>query len=52
MKVEVSWNVLDKDWWFHIGVSYDRTYYNEYKRVILIALGVVTIYIRFQNKIK
>jgi hypothetical protein len=50
MRIEIGWNKLDKDWWFHLGISYDHTYYHKQNRVILIALGIATIYIRFNKK--
>jgi hypothetical protein len=51
MEIKTEWNKLDKDWWFDLGICYERTYYNgDYNRVILIALGIATIYIRFNKK--
>jgi hypothetical protein len=50
MRIEIAWNKLDEDWWFHLGISYEHTHYNKYNRVASIALGIATIYIRFNKK--
>ena len=50
MKVELSLNELDNNWWFELGISYGNTAF-EYNKVLSIAFVFFTVYIRF-DKIK
>jgi hypothetical protein len=51
MKVEFSRNKLDNDWWFTIGISYQKTeFHDTYQKVFTIDLGFWTIYIRWDIK--
>lgn len=48
MKVEITLNTLDnKEWWFDIGLSYQRTPYTRTKQVFTIALLFFSVYIRW-----
>jgi hypothetical protein len=49
MKTEFSWNTLDDvEWWFDIGISYQKTHYHpEKRRVLAFAIGIATIYFRW-----
>jgi len=39
------------DWWFDLGISYNKTYYHHtYRRVVTIAVAFFSIYIRWKNK--
>jgi hypothetical protein len=47
MKIEIIWNELEGDWWFDLGISYQKTpYHPEYKRVIAFSFIIFSIYIR------
>jgi hypothetical protein len=48
MKVEFSRNKLDNDWWFSLGISYQRTEFHYiYNKAFTVDLGFWTIYIRW-----
>jgi|688.fasta_scaffold1888979_3 hypothetical protein len=50
MEVDVLLNEIEGDWWFDLGISYEKISFR-YKKVISIAFVFFTIYIRF-DKIK
>ncbi len=48
MKIEVSLNTLDdKEWWFNLGLSYDKVHYHEMKHVFTIGVIFFSIYVRW-----
>ena len=48
MNIELTLNTLDnKEWWFDIGMSYQKTHYHEKKRVFTIALVFFSVYVRW-----
>jgi len=48
--LSISLNELCGEWWFNLGVSYDKTKYTPpYKRVITIGIIFFSIYIRFSK---
>ena len=48
MKVEIVWNNIGGSWWFDLGISCQQTEYHHNKKMVFaIALGLVTIYIRW-----
>ena len=48
MDIECTLNRLEGEWWFDFGISYQRTeYHHKHKRVITIALLLVSLYIRW-----
>jgi hypothetical protein len=48
MKVEIVLNTLDnKEWWFDLGLSYQRTLHPRTKRVFTIALLFFSVYVRW-----
>jgi hypothetical protein len=48
MTLEFAVNRIDKEYWFDLGISYQRTeYHHNYGQVITIALGLASIYIRW-----
>jgi len=48
MKVEITLNTLDnREWWFDLGLSYQRTQYTRTKRVFTIALIFFSVYVRW-----
>jgi hypothetical protein len=48
MKVEIVWNNIGGSWWFDLGISCQQTEYHPNKKMVFaIALGLVTIYIRW-----
>ena len=49
MIIEVELHKLEKDWWIDLGISYSTTkLHPEYKKVIVIALIIISIYIRWK----
>lgn len=49
MKIEIWWNKLD-DWFFDLGISYQRTLYHPtHRHVFCIALGIVSINFRWKK---
>ena len=53
MKLEVALNTLDnKEWWYDLGISIQKTPYHENKRVCAVEFIFFTIYLRWgKNKI-
>ena len=53
MKIEIALNTLDnKDWWFDLGISIQKTPYHENKRVCAVGFIFFTIYLRWgKNKL-
>jgi hypothetical protein len=48
MKIEFNRNKLDNDWWFSLGISYQKTeFHSEFNKVCTIDLGFWTMYIRW-----
>jgi hypothetical protein len=49
MKFELELNTLDhKEWWFNLGICFQKTtHHPSHKWVIVLGLGVFSIYIRF-----
>ena len=47
VKIEISWNTIEDDSWYDLGISYQKAKYHKLKRVFTIALVVFSIYIRF-----
>jgi len=48
MKLEIIWNCLEGDWWFDLGISCQKTNYHHNKKMVFtIALGIMSIYIRW-----
>jgi hypothetical protein len=48
IKVETSVNRLDDDWWFELGITWQRTpYHREFGRLFSLGLGLFTIYFRW-----
>jgi hypothetical protein len=48
MKTEFVWNNFDGEWWFDIGISYQKTpFHPEKRRVLTFAIGIATIYFRW-----
>ena len=55
MKIECMWHTLSdadqwynfKEWWFELGISYQRTEYLTTKHVFAISLAVFSIYVRW-----
>lgn len=48
--MEIKWNELENEWWFDLGISYQRTpYHPKHKKVITISLIIFSIYIRWQK---
>ena len=49
MIIEVELHKLKKDWWIELGITYSTTeLHPEYKKVIVIALLIISIYIRWK----
>ena len=54
MRIECMLNNLDEDWmngdwWFDLGISYQKTeYHHQYRKVFTIALVFFSIYIRWK----
>ena len=52
MSIECMLNNLGGDWWFDLGISYQRTDgHHKYRQVFTIAIVFFSIYIRWKNKI-
>jgi len=49
MKIEINFNKLCGDWWFDIGLSFQKMHV-EHKYVFTIALMFFSIYFRFGKK--
>jgi hypothetical protein len=48
MKLEITYNTLDDElWWFDLGISAQKTFYEKTNYVIAIGLIFFTIYIRW-----
>jgi hypothetical protein len=48
MKVEIVLNTLDhKEWWFDLGISYQKTNGSRTKQVFTIALLFFSVYVRW-----
>ena len=53
MKIEFNTNKLDNDWWFSLGISYQKTeFHSEFNKVCTVDLGFWTMYIRWDIKKK
>jgi hypothetical protein len=51
MSIEGMIHKIEGDWWFDLGISYNKTYYHHtYRRVVTIAVAFFSIYIRWKNK--
>jgi len=51
MSIECMLHKLEGDWWFDLGISYQKTYYHHtHRRVVTIAIAFFSIYIRWKNK--
>ncbi len=50
MKIECNWNRIeyDDEWWFDIGVCYQKTQYHyKYIRVLTLSFIIFSLYIRW-----
>lgn len=48
MKVEIEWNEIENNWWFDLGLSYQKTqYHRQYENVVTVGLGIFSIYVRW-----
>lgn len=45
--IEIEWNRLEREWWFELGISLQKTSYHEKNFVLAISFIIFTIYIRF-----
>ena len=48
MSIEYELNYLEGDWWFDLGISYQKTpYHHEHKKVITVSLVFFSVYVRW-----
>ena len=48
MSIEYGLNCLEGDWWFDLGISYQKTpYHHEHRKVITVSLVFFSVYIRW-----
>ena len=48
MNIECMLNCLESDWWFDLGVSYQKTpYHHTHKKVMTLSLVFFSVYIRW-----
>ena len=48
MKIQVLLHTLDnKEWWFDIGISYQKAIYNRKKYLITIGIVFFSVYVRW-----
>lgn len=51
MSIEISLNNLESDWWFDLGISYQKIDFNHvYIRVFSVSVIFFSIYMRCKNK--
>lgn len=46
---EVSKNEIENEWWFDLGISFQKTnFHHEFKSVLTISIILISIYVRFK----